>query len=481
MVSFIVQAVLVIIAVLVFSFFDPFGFMGSKKKKLLDTPITVSSIKEIGKFISAEYYGEVLSSLSEITVTQFDNAETKDEIKQLHHDFKFAMADIRGAKKGLFWRSRLLNYFHDHYPDIIEDPYYDKYIEYLKKELREDTEREIVALISADTLKLKGINPESISSELKKITADELAANKKSIKQQIVLLGRGWVKAGINFEKFTQANFRYIPAHRSVYLIGMQPEIISCTINPWFIPEEGVKGFELILYTGKANDPNLIKKVKQDCLDKLRQSAMDQDILGKARENAKENLKTFFSLLVEDGIKDVFFVDDSLEAYKSEILRDSIISGEELSVMDTILAQSGRGSYDSVSVKAFMDEMKTKTFFLNNKRDSLNCFSSLVHRVIADQAVDTAEYDKLKELKKSIDAPFPNEYYWFATEDTAAALRTEKRKEWFTLAINSIDTNINQLIITESGNERYTKNKASDDSTITKKFNFLRDFTQSEN
>jgi len=62
----VLQIALVVAAVLVFSYFDPFGFLSPKKKTLKNTPIQVRSIKEIGQLITAEYYGEVIASLGEV-------------------------------------------------------------------------------------------------------------------------------------------------------------------------------------------------------------------------------------------------------------------------------------------------------------------------------------------------------------------------------------------------------------------------------
>jgi len=63
--AFLIQAAIVVAAVLLFSFFDPFGMFGSTKTKLENTTVSVESIRNIGELITAEYYGEVLSSFKE--------------------------------------------------------------------------------------------------------------------------------------------------------------------------------------------------------------------------------------------------------------------------------------------------------------------------------------------------------------------------------------------------------------------------------
>ena len=64
--SLVLQIIVVIAAVLVFSWFDPFDFLAPTKRTLKNTPIQIQSIREIGELITAEYYGEVISSLKEV-------------------------------------------------------------------------------------------------------------------------------------------------------------------------------------------------------------------------------------------------------------------------------------------------------------------------------------------------------------------------------------------------------------------------------
>ncbi len=459
--GFFLQAILVVIAVLLFSFFDPFGIFGSKKQTLVDTPITVSSIKEIGKFISAEYYGEVLSSLNEIYIEKLDS--NKDVLRILDNNFREAITELRSLEKKIKNKNKLTEYFHENYAEVTEHPFYNSYMEYLKKKYNESKEKNVLDKL-VDNPKIELNFDENLLNDLRKETRELFSVNKKTLKQQIVLLGRGWVKAGFNFEKFSPANFKYVSSSRCIYLIGMKPEILSCTINPWFIPEKKVKGFELVLYTGKANDPKLMSQVKEDCLLKLRQAALEQNILGKAEENAKQNLKTFFSLLIEGGIDNVYFADDTLDLYKSEILKDNVIKEDELSTLDSLLSKSGTGSFNSLEVKALIDSVKAKTFYFRNNVSTLTCYSSLAYKVTSDWTVDSLELLQLKELKKNIETPYQFEDYWFGEADT---LKNDTRKKWFDIALNDIEKNTNQLI--ESEKSKFVRNdkaKTKSDSTM---------------
>ena len=61
-IPFLLQVLLVVAAVAIFAFFDPFGIFIQTRQKLKDTPVDVRSIREIGELITAEYYGEVIGS-----------------------------------------------------------------------------------------------------------------------------------------------------------------------------------------------------------------------------------------------------------------------------------------------------------------------------------------------------------------------------------------------------------------------------------
>ena len=53
-IGLIFQIVIVVSAVILLAYFDPFGIFGSKKQQLENTPIELRSIREIGILISAD-------------------------------------------------------------------------------------------------------------------------------------------------------------------------------------------------------------------------------------------------------------------------------------------------------------------------------------------------------------------------------------------------------------------------------------------
>ena len=121
-----------------------------------------------------------------------------------------------------------------------------------------------------------------------------------------MLLGRGWVKAGYDFGSFTQNNFRYNKTAGRVDLIGMKATILNKAINPWFIPEKGIPGFEILIAKRKAKrDASVLLEVKQQCLNQLVIDAYDAQILEKARANAIENLEVFFFCFIKTRDKSI--------------------------------------------------------------------------------------------------------------------------------------------------------------------------------
>ena len=75
-VTLLLQIALVVAAVLVFSFFDPFGMFKPSAPTLEDTPVSLKSIRSIGELISAEYYGEVIVSLQGKYLEEIDTTAT---------------------------------------------------------------------------------------------------------------------------------------------------------------------------------------------------------------------------------------------------------------------------------------------------------------------------------------------------------------------------------------------------------------------
>ncbi len=146
-VTLILQILLVVAGVLIFAYFDPFGLLTPKKQTLEDTPITVVSIREIGQLVTAEYYGEVLSSLQDTLIAEVtsSNKTLVDGVTDLNVRYIEALKEFYAARdsirvRALQRKKDLLNHFYNANPGLISDPFYQDMIETLialKKEHRQ--------------------------------------------------------------------------------------------------------------------------------------------------------------------------------------------------------------------------------------------------------------------------------------------------------------------------------------------------------
>ena len=129
-IAFVLQAVVVIVAVIIFSILDPFDILISKKLTMKDTPTIVNSIQAIGKLITAEYYGEVIKASGEALEISMDSTKRDDSLRleKMMTDVKEAISDLKlgydSLGKSFKNRRKLFRKFEEEYPDIINNPDY---------------------------------------------------------------------------------------------------------------------------------------------------------------------------------------------------------------------------------------------------------------------------------------------------------------------------------------------------------------------
>ncbi len=419
--SLILQIIFVVALVLVFAWYDPFDIFTPTKTTLKNTPVQVESIKQIGQLITAEYYGEVISSLQEVinendyqSAIQFDTV-----VNDLHEEFKeaideFSKEEIRG------WPKAYYKIFTNEYSDLVANSQFSHYLFFIFKTLKgdkydkNDAVRELSQLKTRRLIKkfytnkdyrkkLFTLNTDRFKSITKKAKQEKL--KKEFRHSRLVLIGRGWVKAGFDFRNFSNRNFRYDANHHRIHFIGMEPQILSATINPWFIPEEGVEGFEfLIAERGARFKPEYTNIVKQRCLDKLRQQALEKQLLLKSKENAEQNLRSFFSLLLNDEIKGVYFHTNYLTYMSNVILQDSIIANEELLSIDSTVSYYYR-NYDDKdkmeNIATFIKNMQKHKAVIYGEAIHLNNYSSQLFTLFNDRVLDSLEIVKVINQQKT--------------------------------------------------------------------------------
>ena len=416
------QIAIVVGVVLLFSFLDPFGIFRSKKQSLENTPVTVESIKQIGQLITAEYYGEVLTSLQESIEQEIKESDLTDdqEFDKLEEQYIEALQEFydqrSSVKLGIFNKgNKLYDLFYEDYPFLTEYPFYQPFIQSILSEVKKDNnkqrwknERQLLKeLIKVENQKeldeiLIAINAVS-SNKFKENKREEreVFSSNKTKRKQIVVLGRGSVKAGINFENFTESNFKYDEENRTIHLIGLKPRILTSDINPWFIPEKKVKGFEIVLMTRKARKPELMLRVKQQALDKLTQNAIKAGIVDNARKNAESNLKSFFSLLIPGGIEEVVIHDSFLSYFYEEYVSGTITT-DIMENVDSMFIH--RYKTDSSEVISLRNDLLKKRMFLRNDTSSyvINRYSSRL-RMIEDEILTVSEKNWLIKEKEKIE------------------------------------------------------------------------------
>jgi hypothetical protein len=410
--GFLLQALLVIGAVVLFSFFDPFGIMVSTKLKLKDTPISVQSVREIGELITAEYYGEVVKSYKgeSKAVTNAYLESVDDGYKEYSKKLKSLVSSVDSKKK-----NQLFKAFKEEFPDYNSDHYFLEFIHYVHEVKNNDFNKNDFGK-TASKSEIKNVlllysessAPYSFEEFRTAYNNEKDKENKKLIKRKrLVLLGRGTVKAGYNFKEFNQSNFKYDKEAKRVHLVGMHAEILSKTINPWFAPEKAIPGFEFLIAERKARRrPDILKQVKQECLDELLHKAKEAHILSKAKENAIANLTSFFSLLIGDEIE-VFIHGNEFEYYLTLIKEDGFKSPLERETIDEALNDliSGTDTLEAIHQGIdFLDQIAKLNSLdhPNTYYNQLNRFQGLYHKTMADGVVDKAEIKMLLSLKNFI-------------------------------------------------------------------------------
>lgn len=381
------QAVMVIAGVLIFAYFDPFGLFSNNKLTLRDTPAQVKQIKEIGELISAEYYGEVISSYKNIIELQINDAENKlrDNINDLDSAFRNGVLKIKDIEREKQKdEDKAKNNAFEKLCDSLSknEKFYSIYISEIRKQLGikwyQGNKRILDKLLDDNEFdKFAQKSPAYCNNifDKKKGEVTKDFKTRKIRKSQLILLGRGKVQAGFKFNKLNDRNVKVDTIRNRIILVGMKPEILSCDINPWFIPELGMKGFEIIDITGKLErDVNVLRQVKENCLDSLYANALESDILNIAKENAEQDLKQFFSLLLNTTVE-VKIVANELDYYTENIFNDSLLSLSELSMLDSLTDKHFAIKDDSNKVRAVMDTIKKCKVIVGNYNYNITPFT----------------------------------------------------------------------------------------------------------
>lgn len=388
---FLLDAILIIALVVLIFLWNPFGIFGGGLK-LGTTTNMVTEIQEIGQLVTAEYYGEVIASIDESRLELIYEDSLNDQANLMYAELKHALHNLyqfqqipRDERTQAYreqqtlggeisnWRRvfrqdvsrnnilEKLNYHHD---ALTDSEYYDKVVEYLwREEFGKDKdvrwnpnerqeEQVLFSLYNKLVLQHAQLQAQpgifyayldegfayanAFSSFYHADQTAELP--RKEQRKKLAMVGRGWVKAGFDFATLDEHSFYFHEESSELHFFGLEPQILNADINPWFIPEKGIPGFEIIDYNGRVTFKDA-KKVKEYCIQKLTLYAHRADLLMNAQKQGEETLKSFFSLLTGKEIRKIHFHNDLLVQAADEIARDEFINYYEAFLLDSLIRQ----------------------------------------------------------------------------------------------------------------------------------------------
>jgi hypothetical protein len=474
---FVVDALLIIGLVVLVFLVNPFGIFGNGLS-LGTTSNMVTEVNQIGQLVTAEYYGEVISSLDESRLVLIEEDSTQQQANRYYSEIKHALFDLyqyqliprkerteeyrnrdaNDKSAGNNWR-RVIQ--HDvRRRNILEKLEYQgllasqlgslpngnedcssqlcKVVEFLWREKYGNAEKDnwgptkrTVEEVLFTTYNEVAENHQGSSTETFQNYLDDgfdFPANYQSFafddqvsrlsrverKKKLTMVGRGWVKAGFDFQSLDENSYYFHKESGELHFFGLEPQILNADINPWFIPQRGIPGFEVIDYHGRVNFKDA-QRVKQHCIDKLIAYAHRADILAQAQQQGAETLKTFFSLLTGEEVSQVHFHNDLLTQTFKEVGRDEFISYYEGVLIDSVLLQEMKIT-DSLR-NALSNRSRNRQ--LADERDSLqqkalnqllglpfegseqpfNYYSVLAYRIGQDSIIDQYEQAQLLQAR----------------------------------------------------------------------------------
>jgi hypothetical protein len=470
MISFIIKhwrliadMAIVVALVLVFTFWDPFKMFNNRQ--IVQTANLVSQVRDIGQLVTAEYYGEVISSLNGLKLKKYPLDSVTLFARDLYHEIRQDLTDDQTSVKNYkpeiddqpyaFLYPQFIAFLAKRYTDKpvskmfddseqkkiksnIEQKVYnrmnrefDRAIKKIRKNYKDDEERASAIDTYSDSIPAFVNEFYGFYSKLLQKKTGDTDANKN-----IVFIGRGWVKAGFDFGTLNDKNFAYDKVHKIAHFFGFTSKILDDDINPWFIPENKVKGFELIDYHNKLSFEDA-KRVKKDCKVQLLLQAQNANILANAQTNGEEALRTFFSLLLDEPTLKVKIHALPYDHILTTIERDSLVFINEAILIDSLynleLTKINDKKLDAESklerelnLKQFIGRLKKLHFI--NEGYPFNYFTMKAAAMLRDSHVDMNDLNNVKALRGTLvfnskGKSFVNtdisqqNFYWFAEWD----------------------------------------------------------------
>jgi hypothetical protein len=368
---------LVAAALLLLYWWNPLGIFGGNAK-LQPTANMVTEIIEMGELITAEYYGEVITSIQEARTEELENPEVSYQAIDAYEELKEMLLRLasfdslsRDEKLKTFVRqdsslrrrerNRLIldpvsrNNILDKlaYREDWEAfellPLHDQVLAYLYERINNDSPAIRNNLTDNQTKQLlyelypkeidKYWSAEEFQNAYMKKQLDDTP--RQEAKKKLAMIGRGTVKAGFDLSELSPSMFYINEKAAELHFFGLAPKILNTDINPWFIPEKGIPGFDILTYSGKVNFKDA-KKVKEFAVQKLEVSAQRADILKHAETFGGETLMQLFSLVTGKEIKKVIFHHDQIIQLTQQIIKDQFINYEEAKLFEERIIEERR-------------------------------------------------------------------------------------------------------------------------------------------
>ncbi len=343
--------ILIVIAICIaFSYFDPFHMF--RKVQLKQTANIVSSIKDIGQLVTAEYYGETISYLNDDVEAEsikldtlaesfvFNVTEALDRIKKRdpRRTENFGITEEFKAIKtiyGIRYKYLVLYFAEKVYSDSRWNTWR------IERWFRKGKIDNIEDLLFGNFRNQPPNFDNQTFIGFKTFYNTELPKETKTVKENIILIARGTVKAGFDFGKLDERNFLYNPDKKQIRLYGITAQMLDTIINPWFIPQLGIPGYEFV-NNPSGDDYTKVIEVKNKCRLRLAKQAFDAGIVEQARINGKQVFQNFFSVLLDEPDISVTFNEIPYKDMLVSITIDSVITEKEAVEIAPILEQYKR-------------------------------------------------------------------------------------------------------------------------------------------
>ncbi|GGF30668.1 DUF4230 domain-containing protein [Echinicola rosea] len=378
---FIIDVLLVIGLVVLLFWWNPMKIFGGGLK-LEETANLVTEVNQIQELVTAEYYGEVITSIEEARLNPLAEDKIRNDVRLLYDDLLAALQHLkdyqdipksqrvdeyREGEKTSNWRRKVKHEVDSRnildkleYLELMvetqSDPYFRPLMGFLwrtiynqeKGELPNDRDEEATLYAIYRNPPIRSM----ATRELDEFMEDyyfhlQESISRRESRKKLTMIGRGWVKAGFDFSDLGPESVVYYEESGIVHLIGIAPKILNADINPWFIPEKGIPGFQILDERGPVNFHDA-KRVKQYCIDKLTVQAYQASILKNAHDQGQETLKNFFSLLTDKEINQVIFHSSPFTTFAREAAKDEWISYAEAYMLDSLL-ELEIGTIDSLN------------------------------------------------------------------------------------------------------------------------------------